>query len=105
MDSMTVMSDVNWTDFQFQLSNVAYKFTTDAQKKAPNRLSNALHVTCTDTITYIYIYIIIQPHSLFSIIVYHYLQRTFYLLPPHTVRNTLLFIIERGPMYLWEQRS
>jgi hypothetical protein len=54
MDSMTVMSDVNWTDFRFQLSekmgvpvsklNVAYKFTTDAQKKAPNRLSNALQL-------------------------------------------------------------
>ena len=54
MDPMTVMSDVNWTDFRFQLSekmgmpvsklNVAYKFTTDAQKKAPNRLSNALQL-------------------------------------------------------------
>jgi hypothetical protein len=33
-------------------------------------------VTGTDTVTYIYI---IQPHSLFSTIVYHYVQRTFYL--------------------------
>lgn len=54
MDSMSLMSDCSWMDLQFQLSekllkpvsklNVAYKFTTDPQKKAPNRLASPLHL-------------------------------------------------------------
>ena len=54
MDSMSIMSDASWTEFHYQLSekmvkptsklNLGYKFTTNPQKKPPNRLSNPLQL-------------------------------------------------------------
>ena len=69
---------------------------------APRVIREGESVRGRNTLTYIQP---LQPQSPFDSIVYYYLSLKTLTFNHHYVHNLCYFTIERGPVYLWEQRS